>query len=120
MEIAFNAVYCQKCNQLIVSENRHDFKFCQCKNIAVDGGQEYLRRAGPALEDNSYQEASAFMPDGKEKTGECAGKYLIWSSGGKTNPSMIFSRKEEAILTANNMKKKFGGNWYISGPLETI
>ena len=24
----------------------HDFKFCKCKSVAVDGGHDYLRRVG--------------------------------------------------------------------------
>ena len=28
------------------SGHRHDFKWCSCKSVAVDGGLEYLRRLG--------------------------------------------------------------------------
>jgi|GEM_PF-939951 len=44
--IVQNAVICNKCNDFIFSMNRHDFVKCNCGNIAVDGGQDYLRRVG--------------------------------------------------------------------------
>ena len=41
-----NAVKCLKCNDVIESVHRHDFRYCTCGNIAVDGGLDYLRRVG--------------------------------------------------------------------------
>ena len=26
------------------SEHRHDFKYCSCRRVAIDGGYDYLRR----------------------------------------------------------------------------
>ena len=34
------------CGDFIVSKHRHDFVECTCGAIAVDGGQDYLRRIG--------------------------------------------------------------------------
>jgi hypothetical protein len=34
------------CHDEPYSANRHDFKRCECGNIAVDGGMDYLRRVG--------------------------------------------------------------------------
>ena len=39
-----NRAQCAKCKDIITSHHRHDFKFCKCKTIAVDGGKVYLRR----------------------------------------------------------------------------
>lgn len=36
----------QKCKDIIESKYVHDFKWCVCRNIAVDGSLEYLRRVG--------------------------------------------------------------------------
>jgi hypothetical protein len=44
--IVQNAVTCLACGDFIVSKHRHDFVECTCGAIAVDGGQEYLRRVG--------------------------------------------------------------------------
>lgn len=45
-KIIRNSVRCLKCKEEIVSIHRHDFKYCSCGNIAVDGGKDYLKRSG--------------------------------------------------------------------------
>ena len=45
-KILVNKIQCKKCNDIIESKEVHDFKWCTCKSIAVDGGLEYLRRVG--------------------------------------------------------------------------
>lgn len=37
---------CKLCNDIIESMYRHDFKYCKCKTICVDGGNDYLRYGG--------------------------------------------------------------------------
>jgi hypothetical protein len=44
--IVQNAATCLSCGDYIFSRHRHDFVQCTCGSIAVDGGQEYLRRVG--------------------------------------------------------------------------
>ena len=44
MSIKTNKVQCLICGDIIESVNRHDFKWCSCKNVAVDGGLDYLKR----------------------------------------------------------------------------
>ena len=41
-----NKIRCKKCGDVIESIHRHDFKFCKCGVVAVDGGKDYLRRCG--------------------------------------------------------------------------
>lgn len=41
-----NKIRCKKCGDIIESKTRHDFKWCSCKSVAVDGGKDYLRRLG--------------------------------------------------------------------------
>jgi hypothetical protein len=41
-----NKIQCRKCNDIIESTHRHDFKFCKCKSVFVDGGRDYIRRGG--------------------------------------------------------------------------
>ena len=43
-KIKENKIKCNHCGDIIVSEHVHDFKFCICGCVAVDGGNEYLRR----------------------------------------------------------------------------
>lgn len=41
-----NRAQCRKCNDTVESKHRHDMVWCKCGAIAVDGGQDYLRRTG--------------------------------------------------------------------------
>jgi len=40
-----NAVRCDQCREVIESLHRHDFKWCSCKSVAVDGGLDYRKRS---------------------------------------------------------------------------
>lgn len=41
-----NMIKCKKCGDIIESTSVHDFKYCSCGAVAVDGGKNYLRRCG--------------------------------------------------------------------------
>jgi hypothetical protein len=41
-----NKVKCLKCSDIIESTYRHDFKYCKCGAIFVDGGSDYWRMGG--------------------------------------------------------------------------
>lgn len=45
-KIIVNRIKCTKCGDIIESKSVHDFKFCKCRAVAVDGGRNYLRRCG--------------------------------------------------------------------------
>lgn len=59
-KILINKIKCKKCNDVIESMHRHDFKFCKCGVVAVDGGHDYLKRCG-SKED--YEEMSECKKD---------------------------------------------------------
>ncbi len=40
-----NAVLCHVCGDMIESTHVHDYRHCSCKNVAVDGGNEYHKRS---------------------------------------------------------------------------
>jgi len=44
--IASNKIRCKLCGDIIESKHVHDFKWCKCESVAVDGGHDYLRRCG--------------------------------------------------------------------------
>ncbi len=44
--ILSNQVECLKCGDKPFSAHRHDFKYCKCEKVAVDGGMDYLKRMG--------------------------------------------------------------------------
>lgn len=45
-KILVNKIRCKKCGEVIESTDRHNFKFCKCGTVAVDGGRDYLKRSG--------------------------------------------------------------------------
>lgn len=47
-----NAVKCLHCNTIVESKHRHDFVFCSCKHVAVDGGKEYKKRVWDGRDPN--------------------------------------------------------------------
>ena len=50
-----NKIRCKHCEDVIVSAHRHDFKYCKCGKVGVDGGNDYLRRLG---DEADYEEMS--------------------------------------------------------------
>lgn len=60
-KIKRNAIRCKKCNEVIESTSRHDFKWCSCGNCAVDGGLFYIRRAFRTEKpDEAFEELSEY------------------------------------------------------------
>jgi tRNA(Ile2) C34 agmatinyltransferase TiaS len=58
--VTLNKAQCKKCGNIIESKHRHDFVWCKCGAIAVDGGKDYLKRCGESADmiemSESYQE----------------------------------------------------------------
>lgn len=44
--ILSNQARCVHCGDEPYSAHRHDFRYCECGAMAVDGGMDYLRRLG--------------------------------------------------------------------------
>ena len=62
-KIKSNKIRCRNCDEIIESVSVHDFKFCKCGAVAVDGGHEYLRRCGNL---ENFEELSEYEPDATE------------------------------------------------------
>ena len=58
--IVKNAIKCKHCGDIIESKHVHDFVFCKCGAVAVDGGHEYLKRSFQKSPDEDYEELSEF------------------------------------------------------------
>jgi hypothetical protein len=43
-KIKRNAIKCNHCGDVIESTHVHDFKWCSCGTVAVDGGKQYCKR----------------------------------------------------------------------------
>lgn len=41
--MTLKALKCKKCEAIIYSRARHDFHWCPCGNLAVDGGRDYMK-----------------------------------------------------------------------------
>lgn len=63
-KIKMNKIKCKLCGDVIESGFTHDFKFCACRSVAVDGGHEYLRRCG---EIENWEELSEVYEEDGEK-----------------------------------------------------
>lgn len=61
MKILVNKIRCNKCGDELESIYTHDFKWCKCNSVAVDGGLEYLRRI--VKSENDYIELSIIVSD---------------------------------------------------------
>lgn len=46
MALLRNRARCRRYGEVIESRHRHDFVFCSCNAIFVDGGLDYARRGG--------------------------------------------------------------------------
>lgn len=60
MTIISNKAKCNKCGEIVESKHRHDFVRCSCKNLAVDGGKDYLKRL---YKDYGYEDLSEVTED---------------------------------------------------------
>lgn len=56
-KITINRIRCKNCDDLIENETVHDFKYCFCETVFVDGGHDYLRR-GYMKRSDDYEELS--------------------------------------------------------------
>lgn len=63
-DIWINAVQCNECGEVIRSRNRHDYRYCKCGSIFVDGGSWYARRGGDMKD---YTDLTEYYNDAPEK-----------------------------------------------------
>lgn len=61
-KIKRNAIRCKHCGDVIESEHVHDFKWCLCQSVFVDGGREYLRR-GFRDSEGDFEDLSEYEDD---------------------------------------------------------
>jgi hypothetical protein len=64
--IIHNRAKCLRCEDIIESYNRHDFKWCTCRAVFVDGGHEYLRRGGEMKDIEELSEVEEIEEQKKE------------------------------------------------------
>lgn len=112
MKLLLNAIRCKSCDQVIVSTHRHDFKSCKCGKVSVDGGLEYTRRAGHL---DLIEERCAYVWDKYSQATDAADKFIVWSPGGKTNPTVCFDSRWDAEQSAKELAEKVPpSDWYVA------
>lgn len=52
-----NRIRCKKCLDVIESKFGHDFKYCKCGSVFVDGGTDYCRYGYPGGDVNDWIES---------------------------------------------------------------
>lgn len=91
IKIISNKIKCNYCGDIIESEYTHDFKYCSCKRVFVDGGHEYMRRGFQKKED--YTELSEY----REKT------YLEKEKEREENRLRELREREEFLRIVNKV-----------------
>lgn len=66
-KIKTNKVRCLDCNSIIESTHRHDFRYCSCGNVAVDGGKDYLRRV---FNNRNWEDLSEYEEEEEKNAAE--------------------------------------------------
>ena len=77
-----NKIQCKKCGDIIESFSGHDFKYCSCESVAVDGGKNPwgMRRIGNP---EDYIDLSEVTSEEDEGWFEQVRETFTWGSYGK-------------------------------------
>lgn len=56
-----NLIRCKHCGDTIESKTTHDFQFCKCRAVGIDGGLDYPKRIfGSHPAEEHYEELSEY------------------------------------------------------------
>ncbi len=58
--LLINRAMCNACREVVESKHRHDFKYCGCGQMHVDGGLAYTKRGYKA---EGFTELSEYEPE---------------------------------------------------------
>lgn len=96
--IVENSAVCGHCGVKVVSKHRHDFVRCECGKLAVDGGQDYLKRTGN-IDDST--ETSIIMDE--EVIKDCI-KAVDWAKETGRNSTGIALAVIRTLRDSDNLK----------------
>lgn len=65
-KIIINKIKCTHCGDEIESTHVHDFKWCRCRTVSVDGGKQYLKRSFK-YSPNDYIDLSEYIDEYENK-----------------------------------------------------
>jgi hypothetical protein len=100
MKILQNQVRCNNCGDEPFSAHTHDFKYCKCGAVGVDGGMAYLRRIG---EPANYTEMSLHM--GEDVVEECI-EAVKWATDTGRNELGTFLAILRVLRKHNFLKEE--------------
>lgn len=64
MKIIKNQIKCNHCGDILTSNFTHEFKWCSCKTVFIDGGLSYPRRGFTKPTD--YEELSIYEDEDED------------------------------------------------------
>lgn len=116
-----NAIKCLACKTVIESKHRHDFVFCPCKAVAVDGGKEYLRRVGATggYKDLSKTEDYEDLTDLLDRHGVCMASWGYCQKGWLPIVDKLIKDLKKAGWDCylGSVGEKYGGLRFSTGGL---
>lgn len=62
-KIVRNMIKCKLCGDIIESKYTHNFKWCRCGSVAVDGGHDYLSRSFPSYPKEDFIEEMSLVEE---------------------------------------------------------
>lgn len=109
LRIIVNKIQCDNCKDIIVSNNVHDYKSCECGNVSIDGGHDYTKRGWS--EGYTYTELTVYS----DAPFKIIRKELKWGTYGKTGTAIDVAyvpicEMSDGHLTAI-ITKNMGAEW---------
>jgi len=88
------AYQCLKCKDTIYSRATHDFHWCSCRSIAIDGGFQYMKLSFPGgcYTDHVVEREIEVLP-GREPTEVITMLYNDWNTN-KNKYGVIKSKEK--------------------------
>ena len=111
--IKCNKIQCKLCDDIIESKSVHDFRWCKCGMVAVDGGKDYLRRVGDL---NDWIELSVVVKSDRQRMFEniiiCTSCVNFWWDETKDHPGCLRNRpiSLDGVIKCKEYKKKRMGD----------
>lgn len=108
-----NKIQCNKCGDIIESFSGHDFKYCSCESVAVDGGKNPwgMRRIGNP---EDYIDLSEVTSEEDEGWFERVRETFTWGSRGKSGKEP-FHRIKLSEMTNEHINAILETQWHIKG-----
>lgn len=107
-----NSIICTHCSDEIVSEHRHDFKYCTCFTCSVDGGRDYLRRGFKNPSDYKETSVTTDSPHSEKR------KVVKWGNNYDKDMNRLPKTIYNPIMnmTSDHITAILEGGWAKNNP----